>query len=128
MRALLIILSMSISLSAMANCKVYIPVKYFLHDSGYGIGFDFTAILEKKNYEETLIPEEASYQLNLNGTEVTGRFHKALTYMELIGRNGEVIKTEKAVTCFTQYCAISDYSKSFNHTMRQLGKLIPSCR
>jgi len=128
MRALLVILSMLFSLSAVANCKVYIPVKYFLHDSGYGIGFDFTAILEKKNYQETLIPEEASYQINLEGTEVMGRLHKAQTYMEMIGRDGEVVKAEKSVTCFTQYCAVSDYSKSFNQTMRQLGKLIPSCR
>lgn len=114
---------------ALADCKVYIPVKEFLHESGLSISFDFDKILNKKNYQETMIPGEASYQILVSGNEeVSSSFHRAVGYMEMMDLKGAVYKVEKSVLCLTQNCSIKDYAKAFNQTLIKLGKAIPACR
>lgn len=112
----------SIASTAMANCRVFIPEKEFLHDSGYSIRFDFTKMLSDKHYAEVTSMDEANYILKLEGIEQETRIHRAVSRMEI----GE-IKVEESVACFTQYCGISDYAKSFNKSYKKLSKLLPAC-
>ena len=112
----------SMTSTSMANCRVFIPEKEFLHDSGYSIRFDFTKMLSDKNYSEVLSSDEADYVLKLEGIEQETRIHRAVTRME-VGS----IKVEESVACFTQYCGISDYAKSFNKSYKKLSKQLPAC-
>jgi hypothetical protein len=122
MRLLLIALVMLAQTSqARANCQVFVPVKYF-SNSGYGITFDFTKMFHDKNYTEVYSPDVADLQLNLEGTEQEGRFHHAVATMSLGS-----YRVQESVTCYTQYCGISDYGKAFNKAYKKLSKTIPAC-
>ena len=122
MRLLLIALVMLAQMSqARANCQVFVPVKYF-SNSGYGITFDFTKMFHDKNYTEVYSPDVADLQLNIEGTEQEGRFHHAVAMMEMGS-----YRVQESVTCYTQYCGISDYGKAFNKAYKKLSKIIPAC-
>lgn len=122
MRLLLIALVMLAQMSqARATCQVFVPVKYF-SNSGYGITFDFTKMFHDKNYTEVYSPDVADFQLNLEGTEQEGRFHHAVAMMEMGS-----YRVQESVTCYTQYCGISDYGKAFNKAYKKLSQIIPAC-
>ncbi len=106
---------------ALANCQVYVPVKEF-DNSGYVITFDFTKMLHDKNYSEVYSPDVADLQLNLEGSEQEGRFHHAVATMGLGS-----YKVQESVTCYTQFCGISDYGKAFNKAYKKLSQSIPVC-
>lgn len=108
--------------TAIADCRVFIPEKEFLHDSGYSIRFDFTKMLTDKKYTEVSSPEMADYILTLGGLEQESRIHRAVTRMEM----GEV-RVEESVACFTQNCGISDFAKSFNRSYKKLAKKLLDC-
>ncbi len=111
-----------------ANCQVFIPEKDFLHDSGYSLSFDFSAMLSAKNYVETYDAGAADYELHLEGIEHSGRFfHHAVGQLELVSASGESFKASESVRCFTQFCALSDYARAFNKSYKKLTKLIPRC-
>lgn len=106
-----------------ADCKVFVPEKTFLHTSGYSISFDFTKMLSEKGYTEVFSVDEASGVLELAGNEIEERLHKAEGTLKL----GDLMVSER-VTCFTQYCAISDYAKAFNKVYKKFSKQLPACR
>ena len=123
MRLLLIALVLFAQASQVqANCQVFVPVKYF-SNSGYGITFDFTKMFHDKNYTEVYSPDVADLQLNLEGTEQEGRFHHAVATMEMGS-----YRVQESVTCYTQYCGISDYGKAFNKAYKKLSRIIPACQ
>lgn len=113
---------MFLSQHVSAGCQVYAPVKEF-SNSGYTLYFDFTKMLEDKNYHEVYSPELADFIIQIKGVEVPGNLPKAVTSIEL-GR----FKAEQSVTCFTQFCAISDFAKSFTRSYKKLAKLLPVCK
>ncbi len=122
MRFFLILISFLFSLTAIANCRVYIPEKEF-NASGYPITFDFTKMLEAKNYHEVFSPEQADLLLSIEGIEFEGpRFHRAEAIMKL----GD-FKVDESVLCLTQFCGVSDYGKAFSKTYKKLSALIPKC-
>lgn len=108
---------------AQAGCNVYIPEREFHHDSGYAITFNFHQLLTEKNYTEVDSAEAADYILKIEGVEVDGRFHKALSRMEMGS-----YKAEESVTCLTQYCGLADYARSFNKSYKKISKQIPHCQ
>ncbi|MFZ4713585.1 MAG: hypothetical protein ACOYL6_07735 [Bacteriovoracaceae bacterium] len=119
-----------ISYNSFANCHIFIPKKEFLHDSGYSIMFDFNLVIGPKNYIEVYSQDEASYRLELEGIErVTPTFHFAVGILRLVKANGELVfKTQEQNRCLTQYCAISDYGKSFKKAYKGFLSGIPNCR
>lgn len=128
MRLLLLSMSLMFTTHVMGNCKVFIPEKEFLHDSGYSIRFDFTELLSKKNYKETYIQEEANFEITLRGIErETPRFHHAVGFLEMSDGEGNLYTVQESKLCFTQFCSISDYARAFNKSYKKLGKMIPSC-
>lgn len=106
-----------------ADCKVFVPEKTFLHDSGYSITFDFSKLFSDKGYQEVYSSDEAQQTLAVVGIEIEGRLHKAEGSL----RFGNLEATER-VTCLTQYCGISDYGKAFNRAYKKLSKQLPTCR
>ncbi|MBA2404096.1 MAG: hypothetical protein H0V66_04940 [Bdellovibrionales bacterium] len=106
---------------AYANCQVFVPVKEF-YNSGYVINFDFTKMLSEKNYKEVYSASEADFELKLEGIEQEGRLHKAVAILEM-----GAYKAQESVTCYTQYCGVSDYGKAFSRSYKKLSKLIPAC-
>lgn len=108
--------------TAFANCQVYVPEKEF-YNSGYTITFDFTKMLNDKNYTEVYSRETADQEIKIQGIEQEGRLHRAVAILEL----GQ-IKAEESVLCYTQNCGISDYGKAFNKAYKKLSKLIPVCQ
>jgi len=123
MRYMLLLASFFISFSVLANCNVYIPEKEF-NASGYPIMFDFTKMLEAKNYQEVYSSEQADLWLTIEGIEFEGpRFHRAQAIMKL----GDY-KVDESVLCLTQFCGVSDYGKAFNKAYKKLSALIPICR
>jgi hypothetical protein len=106
---------------AVATCQVYVPEKEF-YNSGYVITFDFTKMLNDKNYTEVYFSEDADYVLKLEGIEQEGRFHHAVAVLEMGN-----YKVRESVTCYTQLCGVSDYGKAFNKSYKKLAKLIPAC-
>jgi hypothetical protein len=121
MRKIFILLMLLNSFTTMASCEVFIPVKYFHHDSGYSINFNFEKLLAPKGYVEVENPE-APNVLFIEGEELKGRFHKALAKMSL----GD-LKVSAQVICLTQLCAISDYAKAFNKTYKIFARQLPEC-
>jgi hypothetical protein len=97
------------------NCKVYIPEKEYLH-AGLTIRFDFTKMLQDKNYTEVFTPNEGhSWEIHVRGEEPTrNRFNYAEGSLILANIDGTEKVFKGSVICFTQYCAISDFGKSFN--------------
>ena len=123
MRLVLLLASMLFSFSIMANCNVFIPEKEF-NASGYPIIFDFTKLLESKNYLEVYSPEQADLWLTIEGVEFEGpRFHRAQAIMKL----GD-FKVDESVLCLTQFCGVSDYGKAFRKAYKKLSALIPQCQ
>jgi hypothetical protein len=123
MRFAIIVSSILFSLTALANCKVFIPEKEFNY-YGYIINFDFTEMLSKKNYKEVYSAEESDLLLSLEGIEFEGRnFHRAKAILAL----GDY-KVEESVLCLTQFCGLSDYGKAFSKSYRKLSALIPYCQ
>lgn len=122
MRFLLSIVVTLFSFSAIANCHVYAPEKEF-NASGYPIMFDFTKMLEAKNYHEVYSPDQADFLLTIEGIEFEGpRFHRAEAIMKL----GDY-KVDESVVCLTQFCGVSDYGKAFSKAYKKLSALIPKC-
>lgn len=111
-----------LSLRVSASCQVYAPIKEF-SNSGYTLYFDFTKMLEDKNYHEVYSPELADFIIQIKGVEVLGNLPKAVTSIELGS-----FKAEQSVTCFTQFCAISDFAKSFTRSYKKLSELLPDCQ
>jgi hypothetical protein len=123
MRFTMIALFLTLQISAaQATCRVFVPVKIF-DNSGYSIRFDFTKIFSEKGYVEVASGEEADHQLLIEGEEGTGNFHKAIAMIKM-----DDLLVKESVTCFTQYCGISDYAKSFNKAYNTLNKKLPTCR
>lgn len=118
---LLIAASLLLTQVVYADCRVYIPEKLF-YNSGYTISFDFTKMLNDKKYSEVYSPEEADFELKLEGIEQEGRFHKAVAVLEM-----GPYKVQESITCFTQLCGISDYGKAFSKSYKKLSALIPVC-
>jgi hypothetical protein len=114
---------------AHSNCKVYIPEKEYLH-AGLTIRFDFTKMLQDKNYTEVFSPnEEHSWEIHVKGEEPTrNHFNYAEGSLILVNEDGTEKAFKGSVICFTQYCAISDFGKSFRKAYTQLAKTIPACR
>lgn len=106
---------------AAANCRVYVPVKEY-NNSGYSIRFDFTKLFSDKNYTEVYSVEESDHQLLIEGVEREGNFHRAVALMKM----GET-QVNESVVCYTQYCAISDYGKSFSKAYKKFAKILPTC-
>jgi hypothetical protein len=129
MRKILIGLSLFISFNSMANCNIFIPEKDYLHDSGYSISFDFTAIITPKNYVEVYSQAEASYRLELEGIErVTPTFHFAMAILRVVTANGELVsKSQQQTRCLTQFCGVSDYGSSFKKAYQELKTKLMSC-
>jgi hypothetical protein len=107
----------------LAECRVYIPEKEFLHSSGYAIQFDFESILTPRGYVEVIDPSTSDLVLTVSGQEVEGRFHRARAEM----RFGSLQITEEKI-CFTQWCGIQDYASAFRKAYRSLGRRISNCR
>jgi hypothetical protein len=122
MKKILFILMLTIGTHAFANCEVYIPNKYFHHDSGYSINFDFYKLLQPKGYVE-VGDSSAPQVLLIEGQEITGRFHKAQARMSF----GDIHIIQNVV-CLTQWCGVSDYAKAFNKAYRRLSDQLPFCR
>ena len=104
-----------------ANCRVFVPEKEF-YNSGHVITFDFTKLLQDKNYVEVYSAGEADLELRLRGIEQDGRFHRAVAVLEL----GEY-KASESIVCYTQNCGISDYGKVFSKAYKRLTAIIPRC-
>ncbi len=107
----------------LADCRVHIPQKEFLHDSGFSIRFDFESILTAKGYVEVPEPAASDLMLTLSGQEVEGRLHRARAEM----RFGNLQVVEEKI-CFTQWCGIQDYASAFRKAYRSLGRRISNCR
>lgn len=123
MRFIIIALFLTLNLSAAeANCRVFVPVKEF-DNSGYSIRFDFTKLFSEKGYSEVFSADEANHLLLIEGDESEGNFHKAIGMMKM---NDLLVK--ESVTCFTQWCGISDFGKAFNKTYKSFAKKIPACQ
>jgi hypothetical protein len=128
MNGLLIVLIILSSAMTQASCKVFIPVKEFLH-AGYTIYFDFETILKNKNMEETNEELKADYTLVANGFELEERyFNYAATNLTINDMSGKSHEYQERVRCLTQLCGVSDFSKSFNKVFRKLLKIHPSCK
>lgn len=111
-----------LSFNVHAGCKVFVPVKEFVN-AGRSISFDFTLLFSQKNYTEVYSQEEGDHEILISGIESEGRFHKAIAVMQM----GE-IEVKESVTCFTQYCAVSDYGKAFSRSWKKFSKLLPHCQ
>jgi hypothetical protein len=111
-----------LSLRVNASCQVYAPVKEF-NNSGYTLYFDFTKMLENKNYYEVYSPELADFIIQIKGMEVPGYLPKAVTSIEMGS-----FKAGQSVTCLTQFCAISDFAKSFSRAYKKLSQILPDCQ
>jgi len=117
----------SFSVLASENCKVFIPVKHYWH-AGYTIYFDFGNILREKKLVE--VPEEtlADFVLKVEGNEVEQRyFHHAQARLSVYHNSGKSIEYQESIRCFTQFCGIADFAKSFNRAYRKLLKNHPAC-
>ncbi len=108
--------------SAQAQCRVHVPVKDYLHDSGYSIYFDFSAIFDRKGYQEVEDASLADHVLFLEGMEIEGRFHRAQARFLF----GDLEVSTRRV-CLTQYCGISDFAGAFRKAYRSLENKIPLC-
>jgi hypothetical protein len=106
----------------LADCRVYIPQKEFLHDSGYSIRFEFETVLSPKGYVEVFEPGASDLVLMVSGQEVEGRLHRARAEMIF----GDLRITEEKI-CFTQWCGIQDYASAFRKAYRNLSRRIPAC-
>jgi hypothetical protein len=107
---------------AFADCRVYVPQKEFLHDSGYSIRFDFESILAPRGYQEVFEASASDHVLRISGQEVSGRLHRARA--EMTFRDLHI--TEEKV-CFTQWCGIQDYAAAFRKAYRSLGRRMQNC-
>ncbi len=105
-----------------ASCQVYAPVKEF-SNSGHTLYFDFTKMLEDRNYHEVYSPELADFTIRIEGIEVLGQLPKAVTSIELGS-----FKAQQSVTCLTQFCGISDFAKAFTRSYKKLSNLLPDCQ
>jgi len=85
--------------------------------------FDFTKMLEDKNYHEVYSPDVADFVIKIKGVEELGRLNKAVTTIELGS-----FAAQEPVTCFTQFCGISDFAKSFNKSYKKLSKILADCQ
>ncbi len=108
--------------SAEAGCRVFVPEKEFLHDSGYSIRFDFSSVLNSKKYEEVYDPSLADFVLSISGSEIEGRLHRAEARIKM----GD-LEVSKRRLCLTQFCGISDYAKSFSKAYREFSRSLPVC-
>ena len=114
--------SLVLAESGHADCLVHVPVKEYLHSSGYSIRFDFTPILEKKGYFEVEDPSRADLVLLLEGNELEGRIHQAEARLEMGG-----VQVSRKRYCFTQFCGVSDYAQAFRKAYRALDRELPVC-
>jgi hypothetical protein len=122
MRYLVVLVFMILSHSALSQCNVFIPKKSFLHDSGYSIDFNLTSLFASKGYTEVSDINLAEHVLNIEGTELLGRFHRANSSFVM----GPVVSI-KSVICLTQFCSISDYAKAFNKAYKSFSQSLPTC-
>ena len=109
-------------LTGHAACLVHVPVKEFLHSSGFTIRFDFTSILEKKGYIEVDDPSRADQILLLEGNEIEGSIHQAEGRLVMGGH-----EVSRKRYCFTQFCGVSDYAQAFRKAYRALDRELPVC-
>jgi hypothetical protein len=128
MKFLLIFLFSIMSLKSEASCEVYIPFKEF-HHAGYTIYFDFTKILEKKQYQETRDPNEARFLVVIHGQERKGRyFRHADVSITLLDRSEtSILAINESVRCLTQYCSIGDFAKAFINAYKKFGNKLKIC-
>lgn len=122
MKVVLLLALALLSAHSQAGCKVFIPDPVFYHDSGYSINFDFYSLLKDKGYEEVNERSSADHVLQMEGVEVEGRLHKAEGNLSMGS-----LRVSHRTTCFTQFCGISDYARSFQKTYREFSKKLPHC-
>jgi hypothetical protein len=129
MKNLILIALMLFPILSFATCKVFIPEKEYLH-AGLTIRFDFTKLLQAKNYTEVLSPHEGhSWEIHIKGEEPTRNyFNYAEASFILVNEDGNEKSFMKSVICLTQSCAISDFGKSFNKAYKLMNKTASSCR
>jgi hypothetical protein len=129
MKYLVLLSFLTFSFHSFATCKVFVPERAYTH-AGYDINFDFTKILTKKNYEETLDLEAAKFLLLLKGSEREERFFHyadaALILENISGR--EVIVVKKSVRCMGQMCAVADFAKAFQKAYKSFDQKIMHCQ
>jgi hypothetical protein len=128
MKTLLIIFLSIVTLRAQASCEVYIPVKEFNY-VGYTIYFDFTKVLEKKQYQETDYSDHARYVVLISGEEREGRhFRHADVSITLLDRSDiSILSINESVRCLTQYCSIGDFAKAFRKAYKKFGNKLKTC-
>lgn len=123
MRFIIIALFLTLQLSAaQASCRVFVPVKEY-YNSGLTIRFEFTKLFSEKGYTEVFSSEEADHLLLIEGDESEGNFHKAIGMIKM-----DDLLVKESVTCFTQWCAISDFGKAFNKSYKSFAKKLPACK
>jgi hypothetical protein len=109
------------------NCKVFIPTKDYWH-AGYTIYFDFENILKEKKMVEVYEQSNADFILLVEGNELEERyFHHAFAKLSLNQKSGKSLEYTDSRRCFTQFCGIADFAKSFNRAYRKLLKNHPVC-
>lgn len=118
----LILLSVLLSSQAWANCNVHIPQREFDY-AGYSIGFNFDNLLRDKGYFEIDDSARASFILKIEGIVKEGTFQKAITKVSLAD-----YKAETSILCLTQNCALDDFMRSFNKSLKKLKRKLPQCR
>lgn len=122
MRFIIIALFLTLNVSlADASCQVFVPVKEF-DNSGLSIRFDFTKLFSEKGYTEVYSNEEADYALVVEGSETESTFHKAIGVFQM----GDLL-VEESVTCYTQWCGISDFGKAFNRAYKKFSNKLKVC-
>ena len=110
-----------------SDCKVFIPVKDFLH-AGHTIYFDFGTILKAKKMEETYEVLKADLTLVADGVELEERyFNYAFASLTINYKSGKSYEYKERVRCLTQLCGVSDFAKSFNKVFRKLLKIHAPC-
>ncbi len=118
-----------------ADCLMNVPKKTFEYDS-YTIQFDFSNLLAQKHFKETTNSFNADYELQIEGNIHNGKYfqfaHSTIRILKINNQTSSnpvaVYSSEYTKRCYTQFCTIRDFQKSFQESYQQIYRSGPECK
>jgi hypothetical protein len=126
LKSLFFILLLSIVKFSHAECDVFIPIKDFWH-AGYVIHFDLDPFMKSKNLVEVYDQSQANSVLRIKGFEVKEKFFNYAHSEITVTTKTQTYIYQDSKRCLTQLCGVSDFTKTFNRSLRKMIKGHPEC-
>lgn len=130
MKFYLIALSLFISSIAVASeCGVFVLKDRYWPEYNGPIDIYSNSAYEGKGYVRTYEPDDAFYILDFEAWQDDSRkISKAVVKADFILTDLTKIEVEESVSCFTDICTNTAFTKAFSKAFKKLNKLIPKCR